>query len=119
MRASLSESVRAIVKRTKKGQPFPAGLSWRERLLGHKGPEQAVRLVIGACGEQQRVSRTGCSAVSEGQAPQALNRQSLSRGPEHLAEKRASGNVISTDVAIAKIPHEQIAAEGAELGSIH
>src|SRR4030095_16278211 len=85
------------------------------------GAEQAVRLVVGAGGEEQRVGRAGVATVAEADAPQAVDFDRLMVGALHNAVlfPAVLALVERVDPAVAEVADQQIAAELAEVRRRH
>src|SRR5215471_1879420 len=76
--------------------------------------EQAVRLVVGASGEEQLVGLRRVP-VAEPQPPQAVDDDRLAIGLPQLAGASAGGRVVDVDVPVAEVTDEQITAKLAEV----
>src|SRR4030095_6500099 len=85
------------------------------------GAEQAVRLVVGAGGEEQRVGRAGVATVAEADAPQAVDFDRLMVSALHNAVlfPAVLALVERVDPAVAEVADQQIAAELAEVRRRH
>src|SRR5438309_1871140 len=87
----------------------------------HKLAEQPVLLAERTCREEERVRRPCRRAVAERECPQPVDRQRLAVGGmeltalHELAGALEAPEVEGVDVAIAKVPDEQVPAELAEI----
>src|SRR3954451_23407108 len=81
---------------------------------GPDAREQAVRLVLDAGGEDERLLRAD-GAVAEAQAPQALVDDGVAARIAEGAEQLAGLEVVGVDPAVAEVAHEQRMAELAEV----
>src|SRR6266550_1544934 len=87
----------------------------------HDFAEQPVLLAERTCREEERVRRSCRRAVTERECPQAVDRQRLAIGGmeltalQQLAGALEAPEVEGVDVAIAKVPDEQVTAELPEI----
>src|SRR5437764_3848544 len=87
----------------------------------HDFAEQPMLLVEWTCGEEERVRRSCRRAVPERECPEAIDRQRRAIGRMQLtALLELSGavgpaEIESVDVAIAKVPDQQVTAELSEV----
>src|SRR5207249_3250959 len=72
--------------------------------------------------EEENVRRTGGRAVTEPNGPQTIDRDRLAVGAVELApwlQLAVAAEAVGVergDVAVAEVPHEQVPAEGPEIG---
>src|SRR5262249_45567089 len=98
---------------------------WMDACRGrarHELPEQAVRLPEGPRREEERRRRPGRRAVAERNRPQAVDPDRLPASAEELAARPRltvaleAVEVEGVNVTVAKVSHEQRAAELPEIG---
>src|SRR2546423_11385448 len=87
----------------------------------HDFAEQPVLLVERTCREEERVRRSCRRPVTERECPEAVDRQRPAIGPLELtallelAVAPGAPELEGVDVAIAKVPDEQVPTELAEI----
>src|SRR5471032_1957 len=79
----------------------------------------AVRRALRASRVKQGVGRLAQDAVTELQRPQAIDHQRRAGAVADGAQQLAGSDVKGVDLAVAEIAHQQIIAEGAEVGRRH
>src|SRR5262249_24843628 len=82
---------------------------------GLNGPEQAVRIVIHAGGEEQRIRVPARVAVAERQRPQIGDGERVAVVIRELTEKSAVPRLVSEEVAVPVVADEEVAAEWTEV----
>src|SRR5262245_10259343 len=78
--------------------------------------EQAIHLIIDAGGEVEGVLVASGGAVAEGQGPEAVDGDRLSRFVLHQSQESAGRGIVGGDPAAAEIADEQCIAELSEVG---
>src|SRR5207248_11751057 len=82
------------------------------RALPRRGdpPEEAMGLVPGAGGEEEGARRPGGSAVAEGDAPEAVDRNGVAVGAEERSGEVpvAEDMLVGVDAPVAEVPNEQV-----------
>ncbi len=73
--------------------------------------EQAVLLVVGTCGEIQRVQVSTAHTVTEAERPQPIDHDLLTIGASHLAHELTGGRIVSVDTAVPEVANPESAAE--------
>src|SRR3954451_19127482 len=116
--APLAEAWAKAAQRPRSGRPAaPRSAACSRRVRANRA-EQAVLLVVGSGGEEQRVGGAVVrGAVTDLERPQAVDgqrgagrRAQLAGGNEEPREKFAVG----ADAAVAEVAHEQVARETAK-----
>jgi len=78
--------------------------------------EDAVDLSVRSGGKEQSAGRSVGAAVTEGQAPQAINLDRQIVDIQHVSDPGAGADVVRRDRSTTEITDQQIVAEAAEAG---
>src|SRR4051812_13205424 len=93
----------------------PPGLERCSPRGGREGPEETVRLTIGARGEEQGVARSGLAVIAERQAPQTVDLEGFALGARELTGGRefvrsTLWELEGIDPAVAEVADQEVAA---------
>src|SRR5947207_7990782 len=89
---------------------------------GRDRPEEPVRLVVRACGEEQRVRVAVRAGVPELERPQAVDHELSACGgvPQRAAMLEAGGSLlVGVDLSVAEVADEQVAGKAIERSGGH
>ena len=76
-------------------------------MLSRDRAKEAIRLIVDASGEVERLRVAVSGTVAEGQAPQAINRDGLALLVFELPQERAGAGIERIDTAIAKVAYQE------------
>ena len=82
---------------------------------GFEAAEKTVLLLLNPGSEKEDVGRPSGLAIAERQRPETMNSDRLALGVSELATEGVGAEIKSIDAAIAKVAHEQVLAESAEI----
>src|SRR5439155_14665269 len=107
-----------------RGRAPERGPAQRGSSAGRDRPEQAVLLAVRAGGEEECVRRAvvGDCALAELERPEPVDRQDLVAARPQLADELEAAvqlRLERTDLPIAEVADEQVAAEAAEVPGRH